>query len=284
MQHENQRQLPTNEASNVPSTTAAGGTLHQTANRDEGSDQTISSTTTSKLWVVPWDIWTTIQTVALVLIVNQSLPYAGFAVVSQLQGVPLQDMGTAEQEYIKTIAQLLQLAATFVIVNTSTIQHKPLPQPWFTYNVNMWSLLQSVAAAVVALGSGVLVSGVMQGHSDGISEWHGLMASNTPETIAFILGAILLAPVTEEYICRGYLLPSLTKWTHPGVAVVLSGLLFAAIHPQPHFIPEALLGCILGAAMLSADGNLLVPTLAHALYNGVIVAAELADHVISNGQ
>ncbi len=56
--------------------------------------------------------------------------------------------------------------------------------------------------------------------------------------------------------------------------VVLTGLLFASAHPADAFLPEALLGWILSLSLLAADGNLLVPLLAHSLYNVCVLGTE----------
>lgn len=60
-----------------------------------------------------------------------------------------------------------------------------------------------------------------------------------------------------------------------GTQVVVTGVLFASAHPADAFLPELLLGCVFGGALLAAGGNLLVPLLAHALYNAGVVCAEL---------
>lgn len=62
-----------------------------------------------------------------------------------------------------------------------------------------------------------------------------------------------------------------------------SSLLFAAAHPPGAFVPELLLGVCLGAACVAARGNLVAPTLAHAIYNGVIVAAAAATALMGSG-
>lgn len=56
--------------------------------------------------------------------------------------------------------------------------------------------------------------------------------------------------------------------------VPLTGLLFASAHPADAFAAEVLLGSILSLSLLAADGNLLVPLLAHSLYNTCVLGAE----------
>lgn len=70
----------------------------------------------------------------------------------------------------------------------------------------------------------------------------------------------------------------LTGWTVANVValqVPLTGLLFASAHPADAFPAEALLGSILSLSLLAADGNLLVPLLAHSLYNTCVLGAEV---------
>jgi membrane protease YdiL (CAAX protease family) len=56
--------------------------------------------------------------------------------------------------------------------------------------------------------------------------------------------------------------------------VALSSAAFAAAHLNPaDAVPLFFLGCMLGVTTIGADGNLAAPTLAHALYNGIVFAA-----------
>lgn len=56
--------------------------------------------------------------------------------------------------------------------------------------------------------------------------------------------------------------------------VPITGLLFASVHPAESFYAEALLGTILSLSLLAADGNLLVPLMAHSLYNTFVLGTE----------
>lgn len=89
-----------------------------------------------------------------------------------------------------------------------------------------------------------------------------------------MLGALVLAPATETLFFQGWALPGLTKWVHPWIAVLLSGLLFASAHPADAFPAEALLGTVLSLSLIAADGNLVVPLLAHVMYNSVVLGTE----------
>lgn len=52
-------------------------------------------------------------------------------------------------------------------------------------------------------------------------EWRHLAGLHADKAgvFALVLGAVVLAPLTEEFFFRGFVLPSLTKWVNPLLAV-----------------------------------------------------------------
>lgn len=77
-----------------------------------------------------------------------------------------------------------------------------------------------------------------------------------------------LAPFFEELLFRGFLLPVLARRQPLAAALVLSALLFGAIHLQPAGLPVlGTLGLVLGLA-LRQTGSLRTPILVHACWNG----------------
>lgn len=89
--------------------------------------------------------------------------------------------------------------------------------------------------------------------------------------IAFIVIAVLPA-IGEEFVFRGLLQTELQKLTrNPHLAIVLSAILFSAIHMQFFgFIPRFLLGVLFGY-LYFWSGNLSVSILAHFVNNGTAV-------------
>jgi len=85
--------------------------------------------------------------------------------------------------------------------------------------------------------------------------------------IALLLVTILLAPIAEEYVFRGFLLPLLRA---RGLALRgewITALIFASIHVHlGSFVPLALLGFLLGRSYLST-GDIRVPIVFHATFN-----------------
>jgi membrane protease YdiL (CAAX protease family) len=86
--------------------------------------------------------------------------------------------------------------------------------------------------------------------------------------IAMLLTVAGLAPFFEELLFRGFLLPVLARRQHLAVALMVSALLFGAIHLQPAGLPTlCTLGWVLGLAMRQT-GSLRTPILVHACWNG----------------
>jgi CAAX protease family protein len=94
-----------------------------------------------------------------------------------------------------------------------------------------------------------------------------------------------LPAACEEAVFRGVLLPAFLTRLRPATAIVLSALLFGAVHvtwPADglgalYQVPQAVLvGLVLGALRVRS-GSLLPGVLAHALYNATTLSLTLAD-------
>ena len=90
--------------------------------------------------------------------------------------------------------------------------------------------------------------------------------SSALEVIAYALVLIVVAPITEEPIFRGFVMSAwLRRGTVPGL--VLSAFLFASVHFQiAALVPIALLGMVF-AFLVQRTGSLYSSIIAHACYN-----------------
>lgn len=98
-----------------------------------------------------------------------------------------------------------------------------------------------------------------------------LAPAAVPERIAMYFVAIVLAPVFEEFLFRGVLLPWMVRRTGlwPGIAIVST--FFAAMHLHlPSFLPLFLLSAMFCVAY-ARTRSLLVPIGMHACFNAVTV-------------
>ena len=89
--------------------------------------------------------------------------------------------------------------------------------------------------------------------------------------------ALVLAPVAEELLFRGVLLPVMVRRMGAWPAIVTNGLLFGAVHMHlPSLLPLSLLGMALCAAAIHSRG-VLVPILVHFLFNALNTAMILLE-------
>lgn len=94
-----------------------------------------------------------------------------------------------------------------------------------------------------------------------------LVSGDTLALVALAVSAVLIAPVVEEIVFRGYLYRNLRDGVGKGLAVALSGAVFSLVHMHPTlFLPLAGLGMAL-ALLYEWTGSLWVPILAHMAFN-----------------
>ena len=81
--------------------------------------------------------------------------------------------------------------------------------------------------------------------------------------------AVVIAPVFEEFLFRGILLPAVARQYGVGRAVILTSLAFAAIHFHlPSFAPLFLMATAFALAYLYSE-SILVPVVMHSVFNAV---------------
>ena len=90
--------------------------------------------------------------------------------------------------------------------------------------------------------------------------------------VYFLLLAVVLAPLFEEILFRGILLPALAKRFGSTAATLAVSLLFAGIHAHvPSLVPLFILSVSLCLAYIGT-GSLAASVAMHALFNGVTVS------------
>ena len=95
--------------------------------------------------------------------------------------------------------------------------------------------------------------------------------------LVLLFASLVLAPLAEEVVFRGILLPVLARHgTRPWRGLLLSSLLFAALHLHAaSLLPLLAVGGACGLGFL-ATGHLLTPIVMHALFNAVSLLALFA--------
>ena len=100
-----------------------------------------------------------------------------------------------------------------------------------------------------------------------------LQEASTPrDRLAVMVMAVVVAPLAEEVIFRGYLYPVGKRYLGPFVSLGITSLLFAVLHGHAASIPALFtLAVCLGLAY-EKSGSLLVPMIMHAVFNAVSIA------------
>jgi len=89
------------------------------------------------------------------------------------------------------------------------------------------------------------------------------------------IGPCFTAPVFEEVLYRGFLLPALTRFFPLSVAVPLHSFIFGLHHHSlKGLLPLSALGLVWALAYV-ASGNLIVPIVIHAMWNARIFLSSL---------
>jgi membrane protease YdiL (CAAX protease family) len=92
-------------------------------------------------------------------------------------------------------------------------------------------------------------------------------SSDPGKRVPLIMLAVVIAPISEEFVFRGFLYGVLKRFAGALPALIFSALLFGLIHMHiPSLLPLFLLGCVLTLAY-ELSGSLLVPMTMHAFFN-----------------
>jgi membrane protease YdiL (CAAX protease family) len=98
-------------------------------------------------------------------------------------------------------------------------------------------------------------------------------SSTLEQRILIIVLAVSVAPLAEEFIFRFFMYGVLKRYFGRTVGVVVSALLFAAVHAHlPSFAPLFVLGSCFAIAY-EWSGSILVPMTMHALFNALTLTA-----------
>jgi membrane protease YdiL (CAAX protease family) len=174
---------------------------------------------------------------------------------------------------IYTLIQYLTIAAgTLGVLYVSIRPFLPLPDGWFQVKLRGNWFWWGLGGYFAALPLVILISVVNQ------KIWQGQGGSNpilpivlesqdTLALVCFFITAAIAAPIFEELLFRGFLLPSLTRYFPIWGAIGLSGLIFAIAHLSlSEVLPLTVLGMVLGF-VYARSRNLLASMLLHSLWN-----------------
>jgi membrane protease YdiL (CAAX protease family) len=221
------------------------------------------------LWTTPWDGETILQ----VFVVGFFFMGQVF-VPALLLTLPIpRPVGDVRLQAVYVLISYILVAVGALLVMYFSIKRFfPLPRLWFKLQLRDNWFLWGLGGYCAALPIVVVVSLINQ------QLWQGQGGSNPLLQLAlesqdfvalgiFYVTAAIAAPLFEEVLFRGFLLPSLTKYLPVWGSILASGLLFAIAHLSlSEVLPLTALGIVLGV-VYTRSRNLLAPILLHSLWN-----------------
>ena len=232
-------------------------------------DRSLLATSTAIPWETPWNV----ETIWQVLIV-------GFFLVGQIilpfffgfLGINPANLSLAFKALYVLLSYCTMAFCGLLVLYLSIKEFFPLPKIWFNFQLTVKGFLWGIGGYLVALPLVVVVSLINQ------QLWQGQGGSNPILFLAlqsqdklalalFFITASIAAPVFEEIVFRGFLLPSITRYLPVWGAVIVSSLVFSFAHLSlSEVLPLTTLGIVLGFVYMRSQ-NLLSSILLHSLWN-----------------
>lgn len=221
--------------------------------------------------------WTILDAVGIVL----------WTLVAQLLvGIPLATLGFGADGAVEIGIALVAVEAVTIAGIVAWLRSR---------GVLSWRILGPVRphARHLAVGAGVGIAGFLLATvvPELIRQWVGFpapprqqildhVASGDAGIWILVVTVVLIAPVLEEVVFRGLLFQVLRRRLGLWPGILLSSLTFAIVHLELVDRPLSLAALfVLGAWLAGAlhrTGSLVVPITAHAIFNGVAIAATLS--------
>ncbi|MBD2137352.1 CPBP family intramembrane metalloprotease [Anabaena sp. FACHB-1237] len=231
--------------------------------------ESILATNSDLVWETPWNWEIIIQVFVLgFFLMGQLFIPELFAILP----IPRHSGNVRIDALTILISYLMVAFGALSVLYFSIKRYFPLPEYWFRFNLFSNWFLWGLGGYCAALPIVVIVSLVNQKLWQGQGGSNPLlqMALESRDNVAlgiFFSTAAIAAPLFEEMLFRGFLLPSLTRYTSVWGAILASSLLFAAAHLSlSEILPLTALGVVLGV-VYTRSRNLLAPMFLHSLWN-----------------
>ena len=231
------------------------------------------------VWATPWDVEAILQVFVVgFFFVGQLL--IPLSVQALVQSIPeLRPTGNVRLQAVYVLVTYMLVASGVLgIMYFSLKPFFPLPEGWFRSRSQSRWFLWGIGGYCAALPIVTLVSLINQ------QIWQGQGGSNpllqlvlesrdSTALLIFFFTAAIAAPLFEEILFRGFLLPSLTRYMSVSFAIAFSALLFAVAHLSlSEILPLTSLGVVLGV-VYTRSRNLLAPMLVHSLWNSATLVS-----------
>ncbi|KAI4352945.1 hypothetical protein L6164_007149 [Bauhinia variegata] len=228
-------------------------------------------------WTVPWTAKTIIQVMLLWiasfwLVGSWVVPFLAYTA-----GFRKESLTYRGQALYSLLTDVIEGMVGIAILNLCLARFKPLPSDWFKFKFKwrwlfdvglgclMFPLINQLSQVNLNLlpilpSTPVTVSSVEQ----------SILARDPVAMALYAIVVSVCAPIWEEIVFRGFLLPSLTKYMPVWCAMLVSSVAFALAHFNlQRMLPLIFLGMLMGAVFVRSR-NLLPSMLLHSLWNAFV--------------
>lgn len=236
----------------------------------KGSDSLLAKNR-DRGWDTPWKL----ETVWIVVV--GGFLFTGQLVVpllmSPLRGT-LAEQGIRGQALFALLYYLMMAVGAIAVLFLAIRPYRPLSKGWFRLSLQgnwlLWGIGGYLAALPLMLTISVINQQIWQGQGGSNPLLQTVLEAQDPIALAiFFTTASIAAPLFEEFLFRGFLLPSLTRYIPVWGAITLSSLVFAIAHLSlSEVLPLMVLGMVLGI-VYTRSRNLLAPMLLHSAWNSI---------------
>ncbi|MEN9215958.1 MAG: CPBP family glutamic-type intramembrane protease [Gloeomargarita sp. HHBFW_bins_162] len=225
------------------------------------------------VWSVPWDGEVILQVMVLWFVAFFGLGQVVLPLLIHLLGLTTWVRTPLGQAVYVLISYSSLIAAGVGILAVSLRSYQPLGSNWFNFRMRgrtwVWAMGGYLVAQPLVFLASLVNQSLLHGRGGGNPLLPILAQTQDPWVLAiFALVIVILAPLFEETIFRGFLLPSLTRMLPLSGAIGISGVVFAVAHLSvADVLPLTVLGILLGF-VYTRERVLWTPILLHGLWNG----------------
>ncbi|THG06739.1 hypothetical protein TEA_005705 [Camellia sinensis var. sinensis] len=230
-----------------------------------------------KPWTVPWTAETILQVTLLWIVAfwfvgSWMIPFG-----AHIAGFSKESLTYRGQALYSLLTDVTEGLAGIAILHRCLSRFCPLPSDWFKFSLRgnwlfdvalgclMFPLVNRLSKFNLDLlpllpSTPVTLSNVEQ----------SIVARDPIAMSLYALVVSVCAPVWEEIVFRGFLLPSLTKYMPVWCSILVSSVAFALAHFNlQRILPLIFLGVVMGV-IFARSRNLLPSMLLHSLWNGFV--------------
>jgi len=196
-------------------------------------------------------------------------------IVAQEVGVSKQSLTYRGQALYSLVTDIAEGTVGLAILHRCLSRFRPLPGEWFPVT---WRGKWYVEACLGCL-TFPLVNHLSQINLDllpfpapfsATQVEQSIMSKDPIATLLYAVVVSVCAPIWEEVIFRGFLLPSLTRYLPVWGSIFVSSIAFALAHFSiQRMLPLTFLGLVMGIVFVRSQ-NLLASILLHSLWNGFV--------------